>query len=428
MEKQYDPLLKETLYTERLENGLTVAVLVKPGFKQVTGRVATHYGSIDSRFRNPQTGEEVHVPDGIAHFLEHKLFEEESGNVTDRFSELGADVNAYTTYTHTVYHFTTTQNFEACFDLLLDFVQSPYFTEESVAKEQGIIEQEIRMYLDDPGWRSSANLMEALYLEHPVRIDIAGTVESIRQINKDLLYLCHRIFYHPSNMVVFVAGDVDPARVVDQVRTNFAKRSYTSQPEIQRIMPAEPPTVAERRRMEALVVSQPIFRIGFKDTETGVGGRPLLERDMITAMILDAVAGKGSPLYTKLYESGLIDQRFGFEYMPELSFGYTYFSGPTRDAGELEARLLAGIEEVRAAGLQAEDFERARKKIIGRIINLMNDLDGAAYVFIDGFFKEISLFDLVPVAKAVTLEAANERLRSHFDPSRAAVSVIYPKS
>ncbi|MFZ5825913.1 MAG: EF-P 5-aminopentanol modification-associated protein YfmH [Bacillota bacterium] len=428
MEKHYDPLLKDTLYTERLENGLTVAVLVKPGFKQVTGRVSAHYGSIDSRFVDPKTGEAVQVPDGIAHFLEHKLFEMEWGNVSDRFSELGADVNAYTTHTHTVYHYTTTQNFEECLDLLLDFVQSPHFTEESVAKEQGIIEQEIRMYLDDPGWRSSANLMEALYVHHPVRIDIAGTVESIRQINKDLLYLCHRIFYHPSNMVVFVAGDVDPAAVVEQARASFDRHQYTAQPQIQRIMPEEPPRVAERRRMQALLVSQPIFRIGFKETEPHVAGRALLERDLLTAMILDTMAGKGSELYTRLYESGLIDQRFGFEYNPELSFGYSYFSGPTRDPGELEARLLAGIAEYRSAGLNEADFERARKKIIGRIVNLMNDLDGAAYVFIDGYFKEISLFDLIPAAKALTLEAANERLRAHFDPDHAAVSIIYPKS
>lgn len=427
MEKHYDPLLKDTLYTELLENGLTVAVLVKPGFKQVTGRVATHYGSIDNSFVNPKTGETVQVPDGIAHFLEHKLFEMEWGNVSDRFSELGADVNAYTTYTHTVYHFTTTQNFEDCLDLLLDFVQSPYFTDESVAKEQGIIDQEIRMYLDDPGWRSSANLMEALYVSHPVRIDIAGTVESIRQINKDLLYLCHQIFYHPSNMVVFVAGDVDPAAVIELARTSFAKRPYEDQPVLQRVMPEEPLTIAERRRMQALVVSQPILRIGFKEVEPSVSGRAFLERDLITAMILDTIAGKGSTLYTRLYESGLIDQRFGFEYTPELSFGFSYFSGPTRDPGELEARLLDGIEEARRTGLHSEEFERARKKMIGRIVNLMNDLDGAAYVFIDGYFKGVNLFDLIPVAKAVTLEEANRRLRSHFDPDRVAGSIIYPK-
>lgn len=427
MEKYVDPLLKDALYTERLENGLTVAVLVKPGFKQVTGRIATHYGSIDSRFVNPQTGKVVQVPDGIAHFLEHKLFEEEDGNVSDRFAELGAEVNAYTTYTHTTYYFTTTQNVEECLNLLLDFVQSPYFTAESVAKEQGIIEQEIRMYLDDPGWRSSAGLLEALYVHHPVRIDIAGTVESIHQIDKDLLYLCHRIFYHPSNMVLLVAGDVDPAAVVEMARTSFGKHAYSSQSEIERVMPEEPAQVSQRRWMESLVVSQPILRIGFKETQNGQGSKELLRRDLTTAMVLDAIAGKGSALYTTLYESGLIDQRFGFEYSGELSYGYTYFASPTRDPGELEARLLAGIEAARTAGLDATDFERARKKLMGRVVNLMNDLDGVGYLFIDGHFKGVTPFDLIPMAQQVTLEEANQRLRTHFDPERVAVSIIHPK-
>lgn len=427
MEKHYDPLLKDTLYTERLENGLTVAVLHKPGFKQATARVATHYGSIDSRFVDPQTGEEVRVPDGIAHFLEHKLFEEEWGNVSDKFSQYGAESNAYTTYTHTVYYFNTTENFRPSFELLLDFVQSPWFTEQSVAKEQGIIEQEIRMYLDEPGWRSNANLLEALYVNHPVRIDIAGTVESIHKITKDDLYRCHRIFYHPSNMVVFVAGDVDPDQVMEMVRANFGKRNYAKQAEIQRIMPEEPSAIHEKRRTQRLVVNQPIFRMGFKDRETGQRGRALLERDLLTAVIMDAICGRSSALYTRLYEAGWIDHRFGFEYNPEETYGHSSFTGPTRDAGELEVRLLAGLDEARQKGLDPADFARARKKTIGRVVSFMNDLDTVAYVYIDGFFKGMSLFDLIPVAEGLTLEAANERLRSHFDPEQAAISIIYPK-
>lgn len=427
MDKYYDPLLKDTLYTSRLDNGLFVAILQKPGYKQKTGRIATHYGSVDSRFVDPQTGQEVHVPDGIAHFLEHKMFEKEWGNVSDRFSEMGAESNAYTTYTHTEYHFNTTENFDECMDLLLDFVQTPWFTDESVDKEQGIIEQEIRMYLDDPGWRSNANLLEALYVEHPVKIDIAGTVESIHQITKETLYLCHRTFYHPSNMVVFVAGDVEPEQVLAMVKDSFAKYEYRPQAEIKRILPEEPVHVLERRRSQKLVVSQPLFRLGYKDEQTGLKGRALLEQDLLTAVVLDAICGRGSDLYTGLYEDGLIDHRFGFEYAPEESYGHTHFAGPTRDPAELEVRLMAGLEAAAQKGLDPDDFDRAKKKTIGRVISIMNDLDGAAYMFMDGYFKEISMFDLIPVAQGLTLEAANARLRSHFDPARAAVSVIYPK-
>ncbi|HWI65456.1 MAG TPA: pitrilysin family protein [Symbiobacteriaceae bacterium] len=427
MEKHYDPLLKDTLYTEKLENGLTVAVLHKPGYKSATGRIATHYGSIDAEFVDPNTGKQVHVPDGIAHFLEHKLFEKEWGNVSDRFSEFGAESNAYTTYTHTEYHFNTTQNFDECFELLLDFVQNPWFTDESVAKEQGIIEQEIRMYLDDPGWRSNANLLEALYVNHPVKLDIAGTVESIHKITKETLYLCHKTFYHPSNMVIFVAGDVDPEKVLGMVKASVAKLNYKPQGEIKRILPDEPFTICERRRTQKLVVNQPLFRLGFKDERIGLHGRPLLEQDLLTAVILDAIVGRATDLYTKLYESGLIDHRFGFEYNPEKTYGFSQFAGPTRDPDELEKRLLAGIEEARQKGLNEADFERAKKKTIGRLVSIMNDLDGAAYMYIDGFFKGVGIFDLIPTAQGLNMAAAAQRLQSHFDPSRAAVSVIYPK-
>jgi predicted Zn-dependent peptidase len=427
MKELFDPLLKDTLYTERLANGLTVAILHRPEYKQATARIATRYGSIDSRFKDPDSGEVVHVPDGIAHFLEHKLFEDETGNVSDRFSELGAESNAYTSYAQTVYYFNTTQNFDACLEELLAFVQTPWFTDESVNKEQGIIEQEIRMYLDDPGWRSNANLMEALYHSHPVQIDIAGTVESIHQITKETLYLCHRVFYHPSNMVLFAAGDIDPAAIVAQAKASFAQHKYRPPAPIERVMPAEPRQIAEKRRTQKLVVSQPIFRLGFKDERIGLSGRELLVQDLITAIIMDAVCGRGSELYTSLYEVGLIDQRFGFEYSPEESFGHSYFVSPTRDPGELEIRLLAGLEAARQTGLQAEDFERARRKTIGRVISFMNDLDSVAYVYIDGFMKGIDLFDFIPAAQSLTLEAANARLRSHFDPERSAVSVIYPK-
>ncbi|HWI53884.1 MAG TPA: pitrilysin family protein [Symbiobacteriaceae bacterium] len=427
MEKHYDPLLKDTLFTEKLPNGLTVAVLHKPGYKSATGRVATHYGSIDAQFVDPKTGKEEHVPDGIAHFLEHKLFEKEWGNVSDRFSEYGAESNAYTTYTHTEYHFNTTQNFDECFDLLLDFVQNPWFTDESVAKEQGIIEQEIRMYLDDPGWRSNANLLEALYVNHPVKTDIAGTVESIHKITKETLYLCHGTFYHPSNMVVFVAGDVDPEKVLAQVKASFAKKNYKPQDEIKRILPNEPAEICERKRTQKLVVNQPLFRLGFKDDHTGLQGKALLEQDLLTAAILDAIVGRATDLYTRLYEAGLIDHRFGFEYNPEKTYGFSQFAGPTRDPDALEKQLLAGIAEAREKGLDEGAFERAKKKTIGRLIGIMNDLDGAAYMYIDGFFKGVGLFDLIPTAQGLTMAAAAERLRSHFDPARVGVSVIYPK-
>lgn len=422
-----DPLLQERLYTTKLASGLTVAIIVKPGFHEKTARIATHYGSIDSRFIHPETGQEIQVPDGIAHFLEHKLFEKEWGNVSDKFSELGADANAYTTYTHTVYYFNTTDRFEESLDLLLDYVQTPWFTDESVEKEQGIIEQEIRMYLDDPGWRSNANLLEALYQNHPLRIDIAGTVESIHQIDKETLTLCHKTFYHPSNMVLLVVGDVDPEATLERVRAAFDTKGYKPQAAIKRLMPEEPTAPATSRREQALVVNQPIFRLGFKDPTPTKTGRDLLVQDLLTAMAVDVVAGRATPLYTELYEAGLIDQRFGFEYSCDQTWAYSYFAGMTRDPEALHERLMAGIKRVVDKGLSAEAFERIKRKTIGRLVGMMNDLDSIAWLYIDSYFKEMDMFDLIPVASELTVEQANQRLREHFRPEQAAVSLITPK-
>lgn len=427
MEKQYDPRLRETLYWETLPSGLRIGVLPRPGWREATGRVAVNYGAIDNEFVPPGATESVRVPDGIAHFLEHKLFESAEGNAFDKFAAYGADANAYTSWQQTVYYFSATENVLPCLDVLMDMVQEPYFTPETVEKEQGIIGQEIRMYLDAPDWRSRQNVLEAMYQRHPVRVDIAGTEASIAAITADTLYLCHRTFYHPSNMMVFVGGDVDPQAVVDRIAGNVEQRGYPPQGEIRRILPPEPPAVGQRRKEQELSVSQPICRLAFKEQRVGERGRELLARDLLTTMILDVILGKASPLYNRLYEDGLIDNRFGFEYTGEVSYGWTALAGPTRDPGELERRLLEGIAAARQAGLAAADFERAKKKSLGRFLGFLNSTDMIAYVVNDGFFKGIGLFDILPVAEALTLEEANQRLREHLDPEFAVTSVIWPR-
>lgn len=427
MEKQVDPRLKETLYWETLPSGLRVGVLPRKGWREATGRVAVNYGSVDSAFVPPGAGAPLRVPDGIAHFLEHKLFESEDGNAFDKFAALGADANAYTSYQQTVYYFSATENVPQCIDALLDMVQEPYFTPETVTKEQGIIGQEIRMYLDAPDWRSRQNLMEAMYQEHPVRIDIAGTTASISQITADTLYMCHKTFYHPSNMMVFVGGDVDPQQTIDLIARNVDRRNYRPQSEIARLLPTEPGAVRERRREQDLSVSQPIYRLGFKERQVGERGRDLLAKDLLTTIVLDVIMGRAGPLYNRLYEDGLIDARFGFEYTGEVTWGYTSFAGPTRDAAELEQRLLDGIAAARRTGLAAADFDRAKKKSLGRFLGFLNSTDMIAYVVNDGFFKGVSLFDILPVAEALTLEQANARLQEHLDPDYAVTSIIWPR-
>lgn len=426
MQVQRSERFNETLVWETLSSGLRVGILPRPGWREVTGRVAVNYGSIDSMFVPAGGTEPQQVPDGIAHFLEHKLFESEDGDAMTRFAALGAESNAYTSWTQTVYYFTTTENVTESLDILLDMVQEPYFTAETVAKEQGIIEQEIRMYLDHPDWRSRQNLLEAMYHRHPVRVDIAGTVESIHRIDKDLLYLCHRTFYHPSNMLVFVAGDVVPDAVMEQVRKRVDTRGYQPRPPVQRLFPAEPPAPVERRREHKMSVHQPLLRLGFKERRVGEQGEPLLRRELLTGIIIDIMAGKTSDLYTELYEQGLIDQRFGADYHAEPTFGNSVFAGPTRDPVALEQRLLAGIARVRDSGLDERDFERVKRKTLGRYLAMLNSTESIAYLVTDGYFKGIGLFDLLTVAESLTLAEAEARLKEHFDPDYAVTSTIWP--
>lgn len=427
MERLTDQTLQETFYFNTLPSGLKVYILPRPGYNQKYATFATHYGSIDSHFVVPGTDEAVLVPDGIAHFLEHKMFEEEEGNVFDRFARLGASANAYTEYTTTTYLFSATDNFEAGLEILLDFVQRPYFTDENVEKEKGIIEQEIRMYRDMPRWRVQENLLEALYHVHPVRINIAGTVDSIRRITKELLYQCYRTFYHPSNMVLLVVGDVDPEKVWEQVVANQSRKDFSQQPAIRRLYPQEPPTVSQKEIVEEMVVSRPILNLGFKDNDTGYAGRPLLEKEVAVSLGLAAILGKSSDLYAKIYEEGLIDEGFGFDYMVERDYAAAIVGGETRDPRRLQDLLLEGIRQAQEQGIDPAAFERQRRKAIGGLISLFNSPEELAYQFNHLYFRETNLFEYLEVLEELEVEDVNQRLRRHLSPENMAVSIIIPK-
>ncbi len=420
-------LLKEKIVWRRIEPGLEVFVLPKKGYKKKYATYSANFGSIDSHFVVEGEGEELIVPDGVAHFLEHKLFEDEEGNVFDRFAKLGVSSNAFTNFTNTTYLFSSTDHFEQCFEILLDFVQNPYFTEESVEKEKGIIEQEIRMYEDNPGWRIFFNLLTALYKEHPVHKDIAGTVESISHIDKEVLYKCYRTFYHPSNMAVFVVGDVDADKVFEQVAANLGRRNYSSQGEIKRIYPKEPRELANEKIVQELVVSQPIMNLGFKDLDVGYGGEKLFQRELATALVLDVVFGSSSKLYNELYEEGLIDDEFDAGYVAEKEYGHTIIGGETADPEKLFERLTAGIKQAQQNGISAEQFEHHRRKMTGDFLKSFNSLEFIAHNFLAYHFKGINFFNYLDVLQSLTLEDVNQRLREHFGEENRARSIIMPK-
>lgn len=421
-------LLKEKILWRRVNPGLEVFVLPKKGYNKKYATYSTNFGSVDSRFIVEGEGKELVVPDGVAHFLEHKLFEDEEGNVFDRFAKLGASSNAFTNFKNTTYLFSATENFYECLGILLDFVQAPYFTEESVEKEKGIIGQEIRMYEDNPQWRIFFNLLTALYKEHPVKIDIAGTVESISKIDKDVLYQCYRTFYHPSNMAVFVVGDVDPERVLAQVEDNIGRRNYQPLGEIQRFYPDEPQAPAKDFVEQSLVVSEPILNLGFKERDLGYDGEPLFKREIATSLVLEVVFGSSSRLYNELYEEGLIDDEFAAGYVAEQDYGHTIVGGETSDPDKLFHRLAAGIERARKNGISAEQFEHQRRKMMGEFLKSFNSLEFIANNFPAYHFRKINFFDYMKVVQELTLDDVNRRMLEHLAADNMARSVILPKS
>jgi predicted Zn-dependent peptidase len=422
-----DSYLGERLLSKRSKNGLQIYVMPKKDYNKIFAMYSTHYGSIDSEFIVPDTGEHIKVPEGIAHFLEHKMFEMEYGNVFDKFAELGASSNAFTNYTNTTYLFSATSYFKENLQLLLEYVETPYFTEPSVEKEKGIIAQELRMYEDEPQWQVLLNLLKCLYHEHPVRIDIGGTVESIQKIHVDTLYKCYNTFYHPSNMIFFVIGSIEPEQVFELVENNESAKGLTPQDDIKRIYPKEPSTVNKSTYITHLDVNEPLFLMGFKDADVGYDGPLLLKKEVTTGILLEAMLGRSSELYERLYEQGLIDDRFSFSYEGQKDYGFCTIGGETRDPDKLHKELKKSISNSIEKGINVKDFERVKKKYIGEFIQSFNSLEFIATSFVSYHHKNINIFDYMKVLQGITEEDITKRLKSFFDFSKHATSIVLPK-
>lgn len=411
---------------EKLPNGLRVCLVPKPGFQQVFAAFSTPYGSIDNSFRRRGESDFHVVPDGIAHFLEHKMFESPEGDVFSEFARRGASANAFTTFDQTTYLFSCTDAVTENLQTLLDFVQSPYFTPESVEKEKGIIAQEIRMYDDSPERRGFFELLRSLYHAHPVRIEIAGTVESIQKITADLLYLCYGTFYHPAQMMLVVVGGFDADQVLDVVRANQAAKSFDPAPDVERQYPVEPPTVARDRAEVRLALSQPYVLVGWKDARTGLTGPDLLRQEVLTGVILDTLFGRSSEAYQRWIDEGLMDEHFSWEYEVTPGYGHTVIGGTIPDPARWEQELEAVVTTACERGLDGEAFERCRRKAVGRFIT---SLDSAPFIgrgILSYAFKGADLLDTVTALESITLEEANARLREHLASERRAVSIVWP--
>src|SRR5690606_3520965 len=313
MEKITFENLQETLFHEKLDNGQNVYILPKRGFSKTYVTFTTKYGSIDRTFIPRGKNEYVTVPDGIAHFLEHKMFDKKEGDVFQKFGVLGASANAFTSFTRTSYLFSTTDNLFENTKVLLDFVQEPYFTEEKVEKEKGIIAQEITMYDDNPDWRNYFGTIQSLYKNYPINIDIAGTVDTIEEITAEHLYECYETFYHPSNMTVFVIGAVDPEEMMNFIREDQNSKEFSEPEEIKRKYPEEPLEANKKKTVLEMDVLRPKFNYGMKCNRSPLEGQELLRHELAVNLLLDIVFGRTSEFYTKAYNDHLIDETYHYD-------------------------------------------------------------------------------------------------------------------
>ncbi len=408
--------LNEKYYKIEHKTGLTVYVFPKEGYKSSYAVYGTDFGSVNTHFMSD--GREIISPDGIAHYLEHKLFESEDGDAFAKYAVTGANANAYTSFEKTCYLFSCSSNLEENLRILLGFVQQPYFTDETVKKEQGIIGQEIRMYDDSPDWRVMFNLLGGMYHNHPVKTDIAGTVESIAEITPEKLYECYNSFYTPENMALCVVGDVDVElvlRLVDEiVKPGDGKR-------VEKIFPPEPKGVASEYVEQVFPGSVTMFQLGFKAD----GDMRLDERQAAACeVMLFALASNSSPLYEELMNRDLINESFGYEQLEGPGYNGVLFSGESKNPQEAAKTIKKYVADACKNGINKEDFEIAKKAIYAEYASYLNSVSAIGGALIGCDFTGRELFRTIDEAASVKLEDANEMLRLMLDPENTTLSVI----
>ncbi|WP_425446976.1 EF-P 5-aminopentanol modification-associated protein YfmH [Dethiothermospora halolimnae] len=416
--------LEEKIYLRELDNGLKIFFMPKEGYTKKHAIYATNYGSNDNKFIPLGESDSIEVPEGIAHFLEHKLFEQPEGNIFNEFSQLGSYVNAFTNYNQTAYLFSCTDKFYENLDLLIKFVQSPYFTDDSVEKEKGIIEQEIRMYDDSPRWRVFSNCLSGLYKEYPVRVDIAGTVESIKEITKEDLYKCYNTFYNPKNMILFIIGDIDFDKALNIIEKH--QNPSIDNGIIKRFYPKEPREINESLIETNLSVSTPLFNIGFKDLNIGFGGTRLIEKEMVTNILLDLMFGDSTEFYNTLYDKGLINKSFGAQYVGNKGYGHTIIGGESENPKRILNEILNHLKSIKESGLLKDDFNRVKNKMMGYYIMDFNSIESVASSFISKYYNGASILDYLSIIEDITLNDIMERLNEHLTADNYTLSIVKP--
>lgn len=421
------PTLQETIYFEEMSNGLKVYLLPKIGFSKTYGLFSTRFGSIDTTFVPLHETQMLKVPDGIAHFLEHKMFEMEEGDASEAFAKLGASSNAFTSSSRTAYLFSTTSHEKECIQLLLDFVQDIYLTDENVEKEKGIINQEIGMYDDDPDWRCYFGSIQNLYQKHPVKIDIAGTVETVRSIDKETLEKCYHTFYHPSNMMLFVVGNIDPKQTMALIRENQQQKEFSNEKSIQREIVEEPKDVAQKDATLHMDVTMPKIIVSLKINEILINPQERLKRELGMNLLLDIFFAKSSSLYEQWLKEEIINDSFSAQFTQERDYCFLQIGGDTLYPEKLKARIFDFIEHMQDYAIDLESFSRLKKKTMGILISVFNSPESIANMFSRYYFEGIMIFDLIDCLNTLTIEDLNE-LKHLFDIQYTTFFTILPKT
>lgn len=413
--------VKEKLYIEKLENGLTIMIVPKKGMQKKYVIWGTNYGSNDSKFIVPGETEAIEVPKGVAHFLEHKMFEQESGiNSLDTLTALGVEANAYTTNDHTAYLFECTENFYLALDELMDYVQHPYFTDENVEKEKGIIGQEIMMYDDYPEWKVYLNALEAMYHEHPVKLDITGTIETISHIDKEILYKCYNTFYNPANMAMVVCGDFEPEKLLEEIKKRLIDKKANG--EIKRIYPEEPENIVQEKIEQKMDVSEPLFTIGIKDKVANE--KEKVKKHLAIEILLNILIGKSSKLYQELYNKGMLFVTPGVDYEFSRDYAHILITGQSKYPEQVYDLFKNAVNELKENGIDLEEFERVKKMLYGSFIKEYDEPGDIARMFIADFFKGINSFEYLEEITTINEQYVEQMLKEVFVDNKMVLSVI----
>ena len=409
--------IKEKVYIDILENGMKVIIIPKKNTEKKYIIWGTKFGSIDNHFIEPTTGKEIKVPDGVAHYLEHKMFEQENGvDSLYKLISLGLYANAYTTHDHTAYLFGGTNNFYEGLDELMDYVQHPYFTDENVEEERGIIGQEIEMCNDEPEWKLYINILDCLYTNNPIKIDTAGTVETISEITKETLYSCYNTFYHPSNMVMCISGNFEPEKIIEEVKKRLLPKEKIE--EIKRIYPPYETKINKKLKEQKMDVNIPLFITGFRDT---LENENKAKKQIVIEIILNSLIGKSSKVYQEMYTEGLLMNPLDLDYEFSDEYSHVIISGQSEKpekVNEIIVNTLINTE------INNEDFERSKKALYGEYLSEYDDVENIGRMFLQDSMRGINSLEYIDVFKNIDLQYVNKIKKELFKEEMAALSIV----